>query len=286
MNKFTLRPGYLVMLSSSVQGGVNYSRTDLEAKSGYARWETSKTIDDPDEHAQAEKVRGKARGLIVRECSKTPFGLLCAKDNERALDLAEAEAKSLCDDFNKTARFSRISVRTLRGTLEQNDARAAKAIVGEISSLIEEMSAGIKNTDPDAIRDAMSKAKQMSAILSAEKSEAVTAAIAVAKKAADAISRRVLKNGEDAAKVIAEIKMADLDTARMAFLDLDDDAVVEDLPAEARAVEIDETDAPTEAVEVSGRVVEYDPAEVEAAKTRKDYDGVDVPEVTPDTVSA
>jgi len=266
MNKFTLRAGYLVMLSSRVQGGVNYERTNLEATAGFARWETTKTIDDPEERAAAEQVRGKARSLIVRECSNTVFGHICAEANESELDLAEAKAKILCDDFNKTARFSRVSIRVLRGRIEANDAKAAKAIVGEMGALIEEMNAGIKAADPEAIRDAMTKAKQMSAILSAEKSEAVAEAVAAAKKAADTISKRVLKNGEEAAKVIADIQVGALEKARMAFLDMGDDAVVEELPAIARSVE-------------------YDKGEVEAAEGRKDFDAVDVPEVTPTPVS-
>ena len=188
MNKFTLRPGYLVMLSSRVQGGVNYERVDLvDKKPDFAKWETTKTVDDPEEHGAAEETRRKARYFITSQCSNTVFGLICAEADEPELDLAETKARLICEDFNKTARYSRVSIRVLRGRIEQNDAKAAKAIVGEMSALIEEMNAGIKNADPDAIRDAMSKAKQMSAILSAEKSEAVAAAVAVAKKAADTI---------------------------------------------------------------------------------------------------
>jgi len=258
MNKFTLRPGYLVMLSSRVQGGVSYDRKNLEAQAGFARWETTKTVDDPVEREEAEKVRGKARSLITRECSNTPFGLICTEANEPELDVAEGKARLLCEEFNAKARFSRVAIRVLRGKIEQNDEKAAKAIIGEVSSLIEEMNSGIKNADPEAIRDAMSKAKQMSAILSSDNSKAVVAAIAAAKKAADTIARRILKNGEDATKVIAEIETAALETARVAFLDLSEDLVVEELPVEARPVEID------------------DPDESCADESRKDIDAIDV----------
>jgi hypothetical protein len=261
MNKFTLRPGYLVMLSSRVTGGVNYERVDLEEKEGFARWETTKRIDDPEERKAAEEIRGKARYLISSQCSNTVFGLICSEANEPDLDLAENKARALCIDFNKTSRFSNVSIRVLRGRIEQNDAKAAKAIVGEVSALIEEMNVGIQNADPEAIRDAMNKAKQMSAILSAEKSEAVAEAVAAAKKAADMLSRRVLKNGEDAAKVIADIQVGAFEKARMAFLDLGDDLFVEEMPVVARKVE-------------------YDPVEVEEAETRKDFDAVDVPEIS------
>jgi hypothetical protein len=280
MNKFTLRPGYLVMLSSRVQGGVNYKRVNLEAKASFARWETTKTIDDPVERKAAEEIRNKARYLITSQCSNTVFGHLCAEADEPELDLAEVKAKALCDEFNRTARFSRVSIRVLRGRIEQNDAKAAKAIVGEMSALIGEMNDGIKNADPDAIRDAMSKAKQMSAILSAEKSEAVAAAVAAAKKAADMISKRILKNGEEAAKVIAEIQIGDLENARMAFLDLSDDLVVEELPAVARVVEIDEASAALESGLALETSVMYDETEVKAAEMRKDFDAIDVPEAT------
>ena len=95
----------------------------------------------------------------------------------------------------------------------------------------------------------------------------------------------------------------------MAFLDMGDDLVVEELPAVVRAVEIDDSEAPpvTEAsatldtsvmletpagdrmaldesgllaLEVAITEKVYDEVEVEAAEMRKDFDAIDVPEVT------
>ena len=265
MNKFTLRPGWLVSLSSRVSGGVAYERTNLVVEDDFSKWETTKKIDDPEERKAAEEIRGKARYLISSKCSKTDFGLICSDANEPDLDEAEVQARALCLEFNKTARFSSVSIRVLRGRIEQNDAKAAKAVVEEIKLLVDEMNQGIVNADPEAIREAADKASKMSNILSAEKSQAVGEAVAAARKAANTINKRVLKNGEDATKVLADIQIGAIEKARMAFLDMSDDLDVEELPAVVRSVEIDE-------------------AEVQAAEARKEFDAVDVPEVSPEAL--
>lgn len=223
-----LKPGLLVSLKSSVQGGVSYTRTALDADApalpGAAaeRWETLKVVEDPAEHKRACDTRGKTLAEIRKLCIQSAFGLLCPLAAEADLAAAIERARAIIDAFNAEARASRISIYVLRGHIATTDEEAAAAISSEISALVAQMDAGIGKLDPDAIREAASKARALSAMLDGKQGEDVGEAIKQARAAARAIVSRIQKDGEQAAVVLADIQRGALERARIAFLDLDD----------------------------------------------------------------
>ena len=83
--------------------------------------------------------------------------------------------------------------------------------------------AGIDKLDPAAIRDAANKARSMAAMLGDDQQAAVEGAIEQARKAARQIVKRVQKEGEAAAIVLADVQRGAIEKARIAFLDLDGD---------------------------------------------------------------
>ena len=153
-----LKPGLLVSLKTTIRGGVDYRRVDLDAvrksNNGEAvtRWETTRTIEDPEEHERAVKVRGKANGLIRGVCSFTSFGLLCPYDREERLDSAIEEARRLTEDFNSTATHSDVSVYVLRGRIAETDEEATRALVSEVQGLLSAMESGIRGGEVKTIR--------------------------------------------------------------------------------------------------------------------------------------
>lgn len=236
-NASVIRPGLLVSVKSTVVGGVSYQRIDLDsdapAEEGkeLTRWETRRVIDDVAEHKSATQVRTNALALIKRCCSTTSFGLLCPADQEGALDAAIAKARQLVDAHNAVSKTTRVGVYALKGRVASDDAEAARAITSEISVLVAAMDAGIKAFDPDAIRSAANRARELSGMLSEEKSAKVDAAIDQARKAARTIVARVQKEGESRATVLLDIQRGQIESARIAFLDMSGD---EGPAAEAR----------------------------------------------------
>jgi hypothetical protein len=221
----TIRPGFLVSVKSTVSGGVSYQRTDLEHDAStdakdVSRWETVRVIEDPVEHERAVKARGAALNAIRRLCSKTSFGLLCALDNAAALEAAVAEARAIVNEFNATAAYTRVQIYALKGKIASTDEEAARAIGQEVASLIADMDAGISKLDPKAIREAANKAREMASMLGEEAAGKVEGAIEQARKAARAIVKRIEKEGEAAAFVLADIQRGAIEKARIAFLDL------------------------------------------------------------------
>ena len=236
-----LRPGFMVSLKTSVQGGVSYQRSELDASgvatategAAVARWETTKVVADPAEHERASKVRNEARALVSRICVATAFGLLCPATRETELFAAVAQARDLVSKHNDDATCTRVSVYVMTGKVADSDEENARAIAEEIRSLIQGMGSAIDRLEPDAIREAANKAQRISPMLAPEQSERVGAAVTAARKAARDITRRVEKGGELAAVVLADIQRGAIEQARIAFLDMDEPTAVagEMLPA-------------------------------------------------------
>jgi hypothetical protein len=232
----------LVSCKTSVTGNVDYQRTELEAEhiaedgTARARWETAKRVEDPAEHEAAIKVRGRALGLIRGVCARSAFGLLCPNNKEQDLADAIRDARTLADQFNATAKLTRIGVYVIAGRVAQDDAEAARAIKSEVAELIALMSEGIKALDVQAVRDAANRAKNVSQMLTPESQERVKEAIDLARTAA----RTIVKAGEQAATEIDAATLRRLEEARTGFLDLDEgEHTVAEVTAASRALDFE-----------------------------------------------
>jgi hypothetical protein len=234
----TLRPGLLVSLNTRVQGNVRYSKQTIEATridsdgAQRAKWETERTVTDPQEHENAAKARSKANALIRGVCALSAFGLLCPDDKARDLESAINEALRVAADFNAGAKLSRLSVYVVCGRIAQDDVQAVRAIRSEISELLSEMEQGVANLDPEEIAKATARARSVSQMLQPDAQERVQGAIDAARKAA----RAIRKAGETAGQEVDRIALGVVASARVAFLDIEDVApvaTVEAAPAPA-----------------------------------------------------
>ena len=232
----TLRPGLLVSLKTTIKGGVEYDRNELDAAhvlpdgALVSKWETAKRIEDPAEYEAAVKVRGACRTAITRVCASSDFGLLCPSDRELDLAAAIKEARALADAHNRAAVRTSIEVYTIVGRIAADDAEAMRAINSEIRGLLTTMEEGIKGADAKAIRAAANAARNLGSMLTPDAALKVESAIEAARTAARAIVKRIEKDGESAVEVIASLKMEDLQAARFAFLDMDAPIAVEAAP--------------------------------------------------------
>lgn len=222
----TINPGYLVSLKASVRGGVSYETTDkgeqIEGKSKTTAWETIKHVTDVDEVKTATEICNKARNMIRAKCIATPFGLLCPKSNLDELNQIIVEGKAIASKHNATARHTQVEIYVLKGEIASNDKEAARAILSDLKSAVEQMKEGIKNTDVEQIRQASTRAKQLSKMLNEKQGEVVSTVIKAARNAATTIAARVIKKGESAKKVILELNLDPVNGLRFANLDTDD----------------------------------------------------------------
>lgn len=241
MSTITLKPGLLVSLHTRMEGGVRYTRVDLDADKAaegesVERWETTKVVEDPAEHETATKVRGKCGSIIRSVCTHSAFGLLCAADKENALDEAIREARERADLFNASAKTVHISVYVLKGRIAESDQEAARAISSELQELMTELKLGVDSANVERIREAASKAKKIGAMLDADAGRKVSEAVEEAR----AVAREMVKKlvaGEEVADYLKTVKLTAIDEARGAFLDLDEAKPIEALPETPRGLD-------------------------------------------------
>ncbi len=237
MTTTTIRPGILVVIRNNVNGGVEYRRDEIAAdeaaavagqdadeKTKVEAWKTIKVTTDADEHARALNIRTLAVRGVAKHCMVTSFGHIAPQANEKELDAAYAESRAMVDEFNRTAKYTTIAFGLLKGRIAANDEEAVRAITGEIATLVATMNRSIDRLDVDAIRKAATQAQNMAAILGEDEQEKVSAAVEAARKAARMITKRIAKDGEPAATVLRDIQRGALESARIAFLDLDEQA--------------------------------------------------------------
>lgn len=245
----TIRPGLIVALSTSVSGNVKYNKRTIEAENiteeGAARaaWETTRTIFDPAEHEAAGKARGRVRTIISAVCATSAFGLLCPQANADKLEAAIAEARAVRDEFNASAKLSRLDVYVITGQVAQDDVEAVRAINSNVRELLQAMEQGLKNLDAKAVRDAADRLKSLGSMLSENAAENVKIAVETARKAA----RQIVKAGEEGAIAIDQAAINKIASQRTAFLDVEQEA--------------GEVAAPVE----TGRALDLLPAEVPVA---------------------
>lgn len=237
----TLRPGLLVGLKTSISGNVKYNKQVLETDhitetgARKAKWETERTVIDPEEHEAATKVRSKARTIISSVCAQTAFGLLCPDIAADDLRVALIEARKLCDDFNRSAKLTRVYLNAITGRIAPDDVQAVRAINEEVRQLLAEMADGVQKLDVKIVREAAGRAKQLGAMLT----PAAQARIQIAIDAARATATRIVAAGEQAAVEIDRRTLATLSEARTAFLDIDQpDREVAAPVSEGRAIDL------------------------------------------------
>jgi len=238
MSTRILKPGYLVWLKTTISGGVAYTRTDIgleqDGKSERKEWSTTKHTTDVEEADEATKVRSKCQALVKRQCIDSDnFGLLCPHNRADQLDADIEEAQDLAGEFNTRARYTRISLYTMKGRISETDEEATKSLCEEIKGFLDQMDQGVKDLSVDAIRDAADKARAVGRMLDEDQEGKVTEAVKAARAAARQIVRRVDKAGEDGAAVLADLNTKPIETARFAFLDLLESVEIEGKEAPA-----------------------------------------------------
>jgi hypothetical protein len=220
--------GLALDLTIRVTGGIEYKRRTLGSKmDGEAKieeWETEKITRNPEEHAQAIKVRADARNMITRLCSRTPLGDLLMVPQEKEVDiriaLETAQAKITAHNGKATHHF--VVMGCVPSRLVPDDRWTLRSISGEILATLVMMESGIGGANVERIRDAADSASKILPMLTPQASLVITGAIEDARRAAREITRRIVKAGEDPIDVIPEIqdRCAGIDAAKLTFSDL------------------------------------------------------------------
>jgi len=240
----TIRPGLLVAIKTSIKGNVSYKKTaaqvhQLDDGGEVAEWDTERRIKDAAEQEAATKARGRARSLISSLCSVTDFAYLCPAMLKPELEKAIAEARKVCDEFNRTSKVTKLRFNVVTGSIAQDDYQAVRAIRREIAELMTDMREGLENLDVKTVREAAGRLKQMGQMLSPEAEVRVELTVKQVRESIRKTAKAIEEAGETGAAEIDRVTIARLTEARTAFLDLDGADEIEQPAAEGRAVDLE-----------------------------------------------
>ena len=240
-----LRPGILVSLKSKARGNTRYHKRDLEyahlTENGtqVSRWDTTKTVYDPDEQKEASRVVSSASYLIRKLCIESEHGLLCPVERADELNEAIAEAREMVASFNATSRYTTVEVNVICGQVVADDMNTTRAIFSETEQFMEAMQRGLEELDVKKVRYLMKKAKDVGQMLAPDTSQTV----AIAVNAASAACKKIVKAGNQAAIAIDQNAIDTIGLARNSFLDFDFDGTDVQVEAPApilRAIDFEE----------------------------------------------
>src|SRR5262249_1386064 len=155
------------------------------------------------------------------------------------------DARQVAEEFNQTAKLSRVSVFVMMGRVAPDDVEAVRAINKEVRDLLEEMKVGVSNLNAEAIREAANKARGLGSMLTPD----AAARIQLASESARKAGRAIVKAGNAAAVEIDRRAIRAITEARTAFLDLDENGEEVQAPKlAARTIDLsggnDEVSAP------------------------------------------
>lgn len=245
-----VRPGYLVNLTTRLEGGVTYNRSgveqEVEGSQERSEWTTEKIVADVHEHKLATATRGRVRSLIRSACVWTTFGMVCPTDKLPELDEKIAEARNLARAFNQGggnawlaeqrnklaekdgqevtgewagAVHTKVRFATIRGQIAESTAEAVNAVRETVRGLLDELEAALRAGDVKGIRDVAANASQMERLLEEGSGarNALARAVGEARRVAREVVKRVEEGAEAAAVVIEQANMSLVATARHTF---------------------------------------------------------------------
>lgn len=276
----SLRPGYLVALTTRLEGGVEYTREELDhqrigpqEEGEQVRWQTEKRITDVEEMAEAVRVRGRVRDRVKSACIWTPFGLICPADQIEALDARIAECHAMVATFNATAVHTRVRFpEPLRGRIAEDTRQAVAAVREEIQTLVGEMQAAMASARVESIRDVAQRATQMGRLLEqgTEARTVLERAVKESRRLATELVKRVEDGADAIAEVLAGTKAKVFEEAAFAFSEDEMGEITDDGP-----------ELPSAAVGFGGTGEEYVPEEQPAVPVDPPAAPQEAPEVDP-----
>jgi len=236
-----VKPGILVSLGTSNRGNTSYTRevieypTEQDDGSVESEMNVRKRVADPDEQRSAEKIRNRARTLILRPCSKSKGWYICPLDRRDELEKGIADARQLVNDFNSMAIYNHIQLNLICGEVQQDDVEAAKTIFNKVGEFMRQMEIGLEKLDVKRVRQIANEAQNVGQMLDGEAKAELEEVI----KAARGAATRIKKRGDAIVGEMERSTIRLIAESRTAFLDLDSaDEIAEPVSGAGRSLEL------------------------------------------------
>lgn len=233
--RIKVRPGYLVVDTSTATGGVTYDREygdQVKINNGQgiqAKLQTIKTVDHVEAVAALDALKKKVDYACRKHCARTAFGWFADEVSLRALrkevEELQAEAVTLNAAAAAVGSERRAHVGVVAGKLEIASAEAAREIARTIrevlGGVLAALRAGLvkKRTDKDGkviqkdeLHAPLLKCKNLDRLAVGLAGEAVKMALDRIPEAKKEVLER-LKKGDDPATIGAELDLGAIENA-------------------------------------------------------------------------
>lgn len=157
MSKVNIRPGYVVLDTSSAHGGVHYYRKEIEAhainngEGVDATHETRKVVDHVAAVKAVDAVTKELDYAIRKYCAKTVFGPFCSDEDLPALQARVEELRAKADQVNADAAAAGSARRAYIGIvpvrIDVVSPEAAREIARTVCDVLSELRDAVKDGD-------------------------------------------------------------------------------------------------------------------------------------------
>ncbi len=188
-----LRPCLLVNLDCSRRGGQHYTRANervipTEDGSEKSEWETEKTIDNPDEFAEATSLQGKAKRAFAKLGRHTPGGIVVNRDKQDEVNALIEEWNASFDEFNTRATTTEVNFWVWVFDVTGENVSNLQVLIDQLADYLESLEQAVRGVEPAEIRDVLKRLGGFTDLLPETVGLSLTKAVASAKKRADNIS--------------------------------------------------------------------------------------------------
>jgi hypothetical protein len=233
--RIKVRPGYLVVDTSTATGGVTYDREygdEIKINNGQgvqAKLHTIKTVDHVEAVAALDALKKKVDYACRKHCARTAFGWFADEVSLRALrnEVAELQAEAVTLNTAAAAVGSqrRAHVGIVAGKLEVASAEAAREIARTIREVLSSVLGALRSgkvkkrtdkdgkvIDRDELHAPLLKCKNLDRLAVGLAGEAVKMALDRIPEAKKEVLEG-LKRGEDPASIGAELDLGAIENA-------------------------------------------------------------------------
>lgn len=238
MTTYKIQPGYIVINTSKVSGGVHYDRQYAKKRregNGHRReFVTVKRVDHTKLVEESDQLYQIARHVIRSRAANTEIGFYADEDTLRTIQIEMASLREQAEKFNRRAKRAgcarRMHVGLVPVKLEIDNVAAAQEIARTIRQTCDDFIQAIRAGDPDEITKALNRARNFEQLATGMQRDSVIWAIECAKEARSEL-RKVKRDGRSVKKAARTWDIEPIEACAGMFADVPSYAV--DLSEEA-----------------------------------------------------
>jgi len=222
-----LKPSFIIVGDVAVRGGVQYTVNNPdeweEGSEHHKRWETHRTIFDPEEYNSGRATKARLQRQLNEVCTRSAIGLICPYEFEdRYREIVES-IKSEIKDWNDIAKTCKLSFYPVEFEIEGANQKVAEALMRQLIELMEDLREALNKGDFKEVRNLLRNKKGFSEILPDDLGQDLREALESAREQAKELAKQARENADQFELVQRAVDTSKVSLARLAFVEYADE---------------------------------------------------------------